>query len=264
MKIVWSSTGDWLDLDPTNYDLVAYWINSLDRDQINTFHLGQSQFDLNWPAALRIHIQTIDTFLRDKLKITALSNFQEQNLIDQTVLNELHRTWVKLLVDYPKLVNVMLHDTHNELHYHWNQVNKKLHLIEESFQSLYVAKEYWETPNIFGTDILNFNIQQIQLTFSQAGRSTFNKWKIFDFNMTDTDTNDFFNIGSEVLINLNNPESHEAPKEYVDFCNANSIPVTGRYLNLANFKNYAADLTNIRHVYLRNIAHENNTASFRL
>ena len=57
MKIVWSSTGDWLDLDPTNYDLVAYWINSLDRDQINTFHLGQSQFDLNWPAALRIHIQ---------------------------------------------------------------------------------------------------------------------------------------------------------------------------------------------------------------
>jgi hypothetical protein len=79
-----------------------------------------------------------------------------------------------------------------------------------------------------------------------------------------TDTNDFFNIGSEVLINLNNPESHEAPKEYVDFCNANSIPVIGRYLNLANFKNYAADLTNIRHVYLRNIAHENNTASFRL
>ena len=67
-----------------------------------------------------------------------------------------------------------------------------------------------------------------------------------------------------MAINLNNPESHEAPKEYVDFCNANSIPVIGRYLNLANFKNYAADLTNIRHVYLRNIAHENNTASFRL
>jgi len=264
MKIVWNNTGDWLDLDPINYDLVAYWINALDRDQTNTFHLDQNYFDLSWPTALQTHIQTIDTFLNNKLKITALSNFREQDLLDQTVLNELHKTWVKLLVDYPKLVNIMLHDINKELYYHWNQINKKLHLIEEHFQSLYVAKQYWETPNIFGKNILDFNIRQIKLNFSQAGRSTFNKWKVFDSNIVDIDTNDFFSIGSEVMINLDNPESREPPGEYVNFCKANNIPVTGRYLNLANFKNYATDLTNIRHVYLRNIAHENNTASFRL
>lgn len=264
MKIIWNNTGDWLDLDPVNYDLVAYWINALEQDQINAFYLSRTQFDLSCPTALRTHIQTVDTFLFNKLKIAVLSDFRERDLIDQTVLNELHRTWVKLLVDHPKLANLMSHDINKELYYHWNQINKKLHFIEESFQSLYVAKEYWETPNIFGKNILDFNIRQIRLNFSQTGRSTFNKWKMFDSNILDIDTNDFSTIGSEVMINLTNPESYDPPKEYVNFCNLNSIPVVGRCLNLANFKNYATDLTNIRHVYLRNIAHENNTASFRL
>lgn len=262
MKIIWNNTGDWLDLDPVNYDLAAYWINSLDQDHNNTFYLGQNYFDLTWPSLLRVHIQTIDTFLNTKLKITALSDFREQDLIDQTVLNELHRIWIKLIIDHPKLVNII--KTNKELYCHWNQINKKLHYIEENFRCLYVTKQYWETPNIFGQNILDFNIRQVRINFSQAGRSTFDKWKIFDHNKIDFDTNNFFSIGSEIEISLENPESHVPPQEYVDFCKANNNLVIGRYLNLANFKNYTTSLTDIRHVYLRNIAHENNTASFRL
>jgi hypothetical protein len=262
MKLVWNSTGDWLDIDPINYKLVQYWINSLDRDNCNVFHLEKNYFDLNWPSSLNEHICAIDDFLTNKLNIDRLSVVRNQDTIDQHVLNDIHRVWIRIICDYPKLVSLI---SHNEtLYHHWNQINKKVHAIEEGFKSVYIAEQYWETPNIFGPDILNFDFCQIQVIFSQEGRSTFNKWNMFDYNIDDRDTNNFLNIGSEVSITLNRSCSYSPPKEYVDFCNSQGIPVIGRTLNLANFSKFESDLCNIRHVYLRNIAHENNTASFRL
>lgn len=260
MKLVWNSSGDWLELEPINNDLAQYWVNSLDRDNCNTFNLAKNYFDLSWPNLLVEHIRVVDDFLVDKLKIDRLSAFRDQDVIDQHVLNALHRTWIGLIRDYPKLVTII--SRNKELHTHWNQINKKVHAIEERFKSIYVARYQWETPNIFGTDILDFNFCQIQLIFSQEGRSTYNKWNMFDYNIAEQDTNDFLSIGSEVSIHLKRPCSYPPPVEYVEFCKLQNIPVVGRDLNLANFSDYETKMCEIRHVYLRNIADENNTASF--
>jgi hypothetical protein len=262
MKLIWNLSGDCLDIDPINYKLVQYWIDCLDRDNCNAFHLKKNYFDLDWPTALNEHICTIDDFLISKLKIDRLSVFRNQDTTDQTVLNNIHKTWIEIIYNYPKLVSLIAHDT--ILYHHWNQINKKVHAIEEGFKSIYISKKYWETPNIFGLDILSFNFCQLQIMFSQEGRGTFNKWNMFDYNIDDRDTNNFVSIGSEVLINLGRPCSYFPPKEYVDFCTSRGIPVIGKTLNLANFSKFESNLRDIRHVYLRNIARENNTASFRL
>jgi hypothetical protein len=261
MKIVWNQTGDWLGLTPANHELALYWVHKLDQDNINVFRLEHNYFDLSWPTSLQSHVQAIDNFLTSKLKIDKLSVFCNQDLIDQSVLNNLHRIWICLIQDYPKLVQLIAHDSN--LYHHWNQINKKIHYIEEGFKSLYISKQYWETPNIFSTDILNFNICQIKLNFSQKGRNTFNKWKMSDYNIVDRDTDDFSNFGSEVLVSLEKPESCDPPREYVEFCRVQNISLIGNHLNLANFENYETNLKEIRHVYLRNIANENNTASFK-
>lgn len=261
MKIVWNSTGDYLALDPTNFELSEYWINSLDQSQLNEFTLRHNYFDLSWPSKLQEHIRVVDDWLCSKLKINKLSVFRDQDVVDQQVLNNIHRTWVGLIYDYSNLVTIVSKDT--ELKFHWDQINKKVHYIEDGFKSLYSSKQHWEVPNIFGTDILDFSSCHISIRFSQEGRSTFNKWKRLDYNLVDRDTNDFLDIGAEVLINLKRQETYSPPHEYVDFCKLHNMPVVGDHLNLANFCNYETKLSEIRHVYLRNITHENNTASFK-
>jgi len=263
MQLVWQTTGDWLEIDLANPGLAEYWVESLNRDKINNFNLIASKFDSTWPELLKTHISKINEFLISKLKITALESFQNLNLLDQRVLNDIHRTWIGLINTHPSLVT-LIKKYDEKLWIHWNQINKKVHFIEEGFECVYCGQQYWETPNIFGTEILNFNQCQLQIIFSQEGRTNYNKWLVHDTNSIGPDTNNFKAIGSEVLISLSMPLYRDAPKNYIEYSKQNNIPVIGDILNLGNFQGFEENLTELRHVYLRNVLHENNTALFKI
>lgn len=262
MQIVWEKTGDWLDITPTNPEFALYWVTELSRNGVNKFDLLENDFQAEWIPLLNTHVLEVNRFLVDKCKITALQRFEHANFVDQVVLNDLHRTWIGLIVAYPKLVTLLKKHS-DTLYTHWNQINKKIHAIELHFNCVYRALQYWEAPNIFGTEILNFNQCQIRLMFSQEGRSSYNKWLNFDDNSIDIDTNDYLQVGSEVCISLDRPLYCSAPENFVDYCNKKSIPVVGKNLNIGNFTNYESKLTELRQVYLRNTTIENNTALFR-
>jgi len=262
MKIIWKSTGDFLILDPVCQDLAEYWINALNQANKNDFHLISTMFDQSWLIDLQQHIEIINQLLSTKLKIGSLEHFVTADLLDQDVLNRLHRTWIGLLESHP-MIMTLLKKINPENQFHWNQINKKLHYIEEHITCVYHSSTpFWEVANPFGDKILNFNRSQINIQFSQKGRSTFNKWFNRDFNINDTDTNDFLQIGGEVRISLAREIIQDPPKNYVTFCQENNIAVTGDMLNLANFVNCESRLTEIRHILTRNIMHENNTALF--
>jgi hypothetical protein len=262
MKLQWEVTGDWLEIEPINYNLASYWVTQLDQANINKFKLIDTKLDLTWIASLTEHVHTVNQFLVEKLKITELNRFVNSDFIDQNVLNDLHRTWIGLIAKNSNLVRLLqLRDS--TLYHHWNQINKKVHLIEEGFRSTYLAQQYWNTPNIFGSEILSFNQCQVTINFSQEGRTTFNKWRMFDINNEDYDTNNYVDIGSEVSINLGMPIYYDPPSNYVDYCKQHNLSVTGEKLNLGNFLDFETKLFEIRHVYIRNISLENNTASFR-
>jgi hypothetical protein len=264
MKIIWQQTGDFLILNSLNQELTDYWINALNQDNKNNFHLASTDFKQSWLIDLQQHIKTIDQLLSTRLKINSFNHFVTADLLDQDVLNRLHRTWIGVLESHPKMSTLLKNiDPKNE--FHWNQINKKLHYIEKDIKCVYHSlSPFWEVNNPFGTNILNFNRSQVRIQFSQKGRSTFNKWVNQDFNIDDTDTNDFLQIGGEVIINLGQEIIQDPPKNYIAFCQENNIPVVGDTLNLANFANGATDLTKIRHIFTRNIAYENNTALFEL
>lgn len=262
MKIVWKSTGDFLNLDPINQELAEYWINALNHDNENNFHLLSTKFNSTWLADLHQHINVIHQHLVSKLKNNSLESFLNADLLDQKILNRLHRTWISILEKYPAMpVLLKKIDPSNETH--WNQINKKLHFIEKNIScSLTPQSTYWEVNNIFGPKILNFNQSQIKINFSQKGRSTFNKWLNRDFNIIDTDTNNYGQIGAEVQINVGREIIQPPPTNYINYCQENNLEVIGENLNLANFSDCELQLTNIRHVLVRNIVHEDNTALF--
>ena len=264
MKIIWKSTGDFLVLDPVCQELSEYWINALNLDNTNNFHLSFTNFNQSWLIELQQHIEIINQLLSTKLKINSFEQFITADLLDQTVLNCLHRTWIGLLESYP-MIMLFFKKINPKNDFHWNQINKKLHYIEEHITCGYhTLTPFWEVANPFGIEILNFNQSQINIQFSQKGRSTFNKWLNRDFNINDTDTNNFLQIGGEVRISLAREIIQDPPKNYVAFCQENNLPIVGNTLNLANIANSESCLTQIRHVLTRNIMHENNTALFEI
>jgi hypothetical protein len=264
MKIIWTQSGDSLSLTPVNQALAEYWILALNQYKQNNFHLNSTKFDTQCTTDLRQHIQEIHESLLDKFKISVFESYVSADLFDQSVINELHRTWIKVHEKYPSLPTLLEKINASNL-MHWNQINKKLHALEESFVYSYQTPQpFWEVDNPFDHQLLNFNRCHIQISFSQKGRSTYNKWFNQDHVINDTDTNNFEQIGGEIEINLRREIIQDPPVNYVEFCNANKYPVVGAYLNLANFSDYDEKLTDIRHVLSRNIEHENNTASFEL
>ena len=100
--------------------------------------------------------------------------------------------------------------------------------------------------------------------FSQQGRTTYNKWLNYDYNIRGQDTNDFVQVGSEVIIDLARPLTMSAPDNYQQFCKEQGLPVVGDRLNLANFRDYENLMTEIREKLYRNLHHADNYMRFTL
>lgn len=259
MKMFWSKSGDWLALQPVNLDLAMFWINELNKSKLNCFQINNSRFDISALHELTQHLLVVDEFLTHKLKLTNLTKYIGQDYFDQEILNNIHRDWIALLQTFPTIGNLMqLHKVWQD----WNQINKKIHQIEESFSFSIIAKQYWEVDNPFGTQVLSFDHAQVEFVFSQKGRTTYNKWANFDNQHNTSDTNNFLQIGNELTVNLRRPITMSPPGNFVSYCERQKIPVVGNRLPLANFCNYEQQLTTQRHVIAKNLLIENNCISF--
>jgi hypothetical protein len=258
MKLIWSQTGDELLLNACNKEFADYWTQSFD----GSLTLQHTKLNVNCLDDLLNNIVLVNSLLKSKFKISKFDEFVTANLFDQAVLNCLHRTWVSTVQRLPSLPTVLA-SIDTQYFDAWNQINKLLHAIELDFQFEYWGTQYWETPNPFGTDVLNFDHSHISIIFSQKGRTTYDKWKNFDNDFHSQDTNNYAQIGSEIKISLFRPTTRSAPVEYLDFCKHNNIVPAGDQLNLANFSNYEQQLPTIRELFYRNLQQQNNTITIQ-
>jgi len=258
MKLIWLQSGDELLLDACNVEFADYWTQSFN----SNLALQHTKLNVNCRDDLLNNIVLVNSLLKSKFKISEFDEFVTANLFDQAVLNCLHRTWVSTVQRLPSLPTVLA-SIDTQYFDAWNQINKLLHAIELDFQFEYWGTQYWETPNPFGVDILNFNHSHVSILFSQQGRTTYDKWKNFDNDFHSADTNDYAQIGSEIKISVSRPTTGTAPVEYLDFCKHNNVVPAGSRLNLANFSNYEQELTNIRELFYRNLQQQNNTITIQ-
>jgi hypothetical protein len=145
----------------------------------------------------------------------------------------------------------------------FHAINELIHKIEKLITIRYVNDEViaWQTPNIFGPEILKFGICQVELSYQNLGRSNYEKWKNYDSNLIDTDTNNFTHFGGEVEFNIGRPTTLAPPLNYVEFCQQHSVSPYGNKLPLGNFK---ISVTELRHIFNKNVNIKNNTITFKV
>jgi hypothetical protein len=249
MKIVWSSTGDELNVVPTNQALAEYYINAI--APYNQFVCTEYGIDADKASRLIWALEDVNKFVTQHKIAPA---FAIGDPYDQRYLNELHRAWVKFSLATPKFVT-LLRQKDPELVGHYRSINKLLHSIEKMFVQKWSNIENGDVhsvPNTF-PNALSHDIANVQIVFHDLGRNTFNKWANFDNDLDAEDTNDFVNLPVEIEINLCRPMSFQPPANYVEWCTAHGITnPPGRWMNLGNIANLEERIADYRRLLIRN------------
>jgi hypothetical protein len=258
MKLVWQTTGDFIELKILNHDVMYFLINHWETENHNTFYVSE-----------KINIENIlkdlqDSLLKTNNLLVNLLKINDLNLpvsFDQDNLNLLHERWVLLHQKYPML-GKLLEKKQKDAEFHLGNINKKIHMLEESF-SINIDNRT-ETPvyNTFNSTITNFDVSNIFLYYKNLGKRTYDKWLTFDKSLKNTDRNDFIEIYGNININLNRPYSGNPSKNYIDWCNANDLYAAGDKINLANFVDLENNLTIYRELFIKNFSNINNPLKF--
>lgn len=260
-KLIWENTGDELTFVPTFPDLLEYYIEQLNQANANSFDCSRSRFKPNLITQLEDNLKLCAP-LADRIpfEITEWSG----DVLDQDFLNRLHRDWVKTGQKFPTLP--LLLRALNGLDVNYRDINLNLHALESSFVFEFInyGADQFQVKNIFGTDVIGFDLANITLGFDNLGRSSWDKFKWFDNNARDSDTNNYQMLSGLIELNLNRPMRQTAPPEYIQWCRDHNVSVTGASISLGNIVDLEKNLTSYRKVLIRNTNEQSNKFFFEI
>lgn len=248
MKLVWSSTGDEIDIVPSYQKLCDLYLDVV-QDK-NAFFCYEQSIEPD-------HIQSYHTHLSSVLEQLAVvgiaHEFELGEPFDQQHLNRQHRAWVTIQQKYPRLPDILGPNA-----VHWHALNKCIHACEEMWQQTWKnTHTSWLAPNPY-KNMLSFSIANVRIHYADLGRSTFNKFQNYD-NDLGTDTSDYAQLSGELVISLSRPLDYTPPSSYIRWCLERGLKeVPGRCLNLGNIKDLEARQEDYRRILFRN---KNNTMS---
>ena len=248
-KLIWTATGDTIDLVLENHQVYEYFLSNLNARGLNRYPMvGLRLASLS--EELLEKLKKLQTFVKTQLKLDLFDfDFDPSKQQD---LNTLHRAWVKLHIKYPNIGVVFDKST-------LDRINELVHWIEERSQNFCVSTGDPKTcfHNPFGTSILNHGIWNLCIDFENPGRLTYNKWRNGD-TVNDVDTNDFQEMYTQLRIRVRPSEPYQLPVEYQNWCRQYGFECVGRRLPLANFDNMEENLLKYRQLVFNNALVENN------
>lgn len=259
-KLVWTKTGDEMPLVLFNSELYSYFVSQLDAVNSNRFLLQQLDFSKEFDT-LKSDIDSINKILTSRFHITDF-DFGNIDCLDQSVLNNVHRVWVKLHQKFPNIGNIC-EQVEKGSNYKFYRINKTVHFIEDQFNKLDAIGSANPIPNIFSESCLMYGRTNIMIEYNNLGRSTYNKWLNFDSIVADSDTNDFKELYSTVSVNLARPLYRQPPIEYVNWCENKNVTPVAENIGLANFDNLEQNLLSYRNMIYYNSQQESNFLTFK-
>lgn len=261
IKLIWESSGDEIVFSPVFPDLLVYYVDQLQKLNCNKFRCVDSKFHLDLITRLQKNLQTVSRY-SDKIPIDITD--WNGDLLDQKHLNQLHSEWVKTGLKFPKLPLLLrsLYGSDQD----FRDINTNLHKLESSFKYEFVnyEKDPCQIKNIFGTKILDFSTANLMLGFDNLGRSSWEKYRNWDNNINDTDTNNFEMLSGLIKLNLQQPMKENPPQEYVEWCQLMNAPVVGKSIPLGNIVDLNNKLTDVRKILIRNNNEQNNRFFFEI
>jgi len=254
VKLVWNTTGDYISCDVLQPELAEYYFSNI----YNSFDYSNKIIDDGVTFNLNFSLMIVNSIL-EKLKIEPITLI---NILDQNELNKVHYEWVMLHKKYPALEKIA-NKVDNRASLMFHNVNKSIHALEESFELVVSSVNETTVKNTFGTSVLSLGRSNVMIDFKNLGRSSYNRWLYFCSPDHD-DTNDFNELGGDLVINLHRSYSLSLPPEYVKHSVSNNTPIVGDKILLANFKDLETNLTQYRELWVKNINLTNNNIFFTL
>ena len=260
-SLVFAKSGDSIEFNTKNIELIKYYFDKLNTSNKNKFNIHSIDLIAN-VTRLEQCVRDIDNFLKSKFKLNNFSEFINQDLYNRQVLNKLHCVWVKFQLDNPKIVT-LFSKIGNESVEKFRDINNIIHRLEWTKYNLsnFTNTDMWSCDNIFRNKVIDFDIHNLTLKFNNLGRSTYDKWRVNDTNVYDSDTDNYTRLSGELILSTDKCYSQSLPKEYIEWCNTKGIEIVGKYIGLGNF---VESIENAQAVLYRNIKIGSTTVTIQI
>lgn len=284
-KIVFESVQD---------DVVRHFVTQVNEVGCNNFIVLN-----NFVDRTKSIINTLKSIIDDiaqwpvEIRPPFIESYTELNLLDQSVLNQLHADWANgFSINWDVKYNHNRYQTElttwifdqfpDEIPYppfsvvleklnlltRYRELNPVIHALEGTFELMkfegrttgWTDKEWIELSNPFGTSIVSNTNTNFTIEFNHLGRTLYNKWLHFDTKLECNDENTFRFIVPSVSISLSPPRTNGYCQEFLTWCETlNQIP-SGSNICLGNIVDLNQNLCYYRSLILEN-AKQNNVFS---
>jgi hypothetical protein len=287
-SIVFKNTGDSIPFTSIYPDVLEYYVDYLDKNNLNSFAIDGDNRRRIQQAINDLKNATADiNQWIDKIIDRFIPVFTDEEYLNQHNLNQLHADWVNsqyMIYDIQQKQNQYSENNIVEqvnnifpdnmqfpivgsvisrlgLSSDYNELNLKVHILESQFNNLNFKIDchpWVQFDNPFDKTILTNNLTNLQLKFNHLGRTLYNKYQTFDTDLQYNDENSYNELLGFVSLNLIPPQTIPLSKEYTDWCiTHNKIP-TGNYLNIGNIPDLKTHLKDYRLVVFRNLLQYNS------
>ena len=242
MKLLWLPTGDTIDLVPLDHMLDTYH-DVITTAGSNCFHMKHNRAKVDLIDQLRTVLHEVHDVLC-RANIAQFGQFTSANLLDQTILNQLHLEYVKLSKQYN--ISVFIEKLGGDKNL-FHRINALIHQLEETWIQHWTNDQWFPNPD---NSTLNFEYHNVYLEYQDYGRR---QWDYFLFHGTDfADQSDHVQLSGNLVVNLLQPVLYHPPANYVDWCKQHNKSVVGMRLNLADIHDLPNNLTKYRELFARN------------
>lgn len=252
MKIVWSKTGDEVELEVLNRDLFYYWYDKAGSQ------LYSSKSDLI--ADISIISKDLATYVTKVNDLLSKSGRQlpvtESVIWSQAHLNLLHKRWVEIQQEVPG-IKTFFELAKAGSSKDFEHINDLIHAIEHRTKFPFWAENYKEIDNPFIDRIEEMTNQQghLFLSYKNLGRTCWQKYVNGEHTFSDSDTNNWDVLGNDIVFDLSPIIPQVLPEEYRALCRQHQVPAVGLELPIAKFKEPKWD--RLKTIFRRNILSNN-------
>lgn len=288
IKVIFDKSGDEIEFEAVNHDLVEYYVEALNSSNLNRFHAFDNITTIK-DKILNVHNSLIasDRILR---QVDLKGFIVPDNLgdyVDQRLLNFLHADWASRfneVIDVRKNLNHnessvreiaenLFHSLPDELlknklgpilgiikkYDEYGLLNINIHALEDMFnQCKFQTENYIQLDNTFDKNkILSNSAMNLKFSFRHLGRTLYNKFLRGDDQLEFKDENNYNELLGFIEINFERYQTMPFSQEYLDWCSKNNRTPLGQNLNIGYLTDLDTKLYDYRLILSRNVIDNN-------
>lgn len=295
-SLVFDSTGDSIPFQTISNDtaeVLCYFVENLNNQKLNKFSMSSKKSEKINNAINKLHSSLVEcnSYIYELLD-QYVTTYTADEYLNQDILNKLHADWVNSqgtqynIIEKRKKYNysVQSETIHNmfpddipvasvgnilnklgfrESH---DQINLHIHELEDllvHFRGHIVDVSWFQIDNPFSKNLLTDSRSNFLLPFHHLGRTLYNKFVQYDYNLEYNDENSSNELLGFVQVSLHPAETISLSPEYINWCTTHNKVPSGTNLNIGNIPDLHKKLTTYRTIMFKNTL-QNNTFSIQL